>query len=408
MDSIIIYFAHLIRHKIVFKWENQTAGASQNPYPPKTQHITPFTNRPTNRTHQPTPYTQWISSVPPLSVLPQRKLLSLTSGRLSLTTSSGGSLLGSLLLGQSLLLLLGLLLLLLLLPLQLLGSGLLGLDSLLLAELLTTVGLAPLLQLGSGDLGEQKLGGADGLAGLEDIRVPGVGDDNGNVGLTLGSLEANLAEDRLGGAGHVRGQDTSNEVEKVEGKVDDSVAALGLLGKKLVAELVVLEQLVTDTRDGEDGSKTGTELGALDLLVVLLEELVDLLLVLVKRRDGSRGVSRDLSVELGLAELDDTLAKVAKVLEEVVVVGVNELLPLELGVTRLGTSGEEVVSPDIRVDASIPGVVTENTDALGLAELAALVVEVLGRGQVVNLGPVLLCTQLRAGEDDGMEADTPC
>jgi len=81
------------------------------------------------------------------------------------------------------------------------------------------------------------------------------------------------------------------------------------------------------------------------------------------------------------------------------------LLPLKLRVTRLGTSGEQVVSPDVGVNASILGVVAKHTDVLGLAELSTLVVEVFCGRKMVDLGPLLSCAELSSGEDDGVEPD---
>jgi hypothetical protein len=108
----------------------------------------------------------------------------------------------------------------------------------------------------------------------------------------------------------------------------------------------------------------------------------------------------DLAVELGLAELENSVDEVANVLEKLVVVGINKLFPLELGISGLGATGEEVESPDIGVNTGILGIVTENTDSTGLAELAVLVVEVLSGRNLVDLGPVLFRTNLRSREDD--------
>lgn len=84
--------------------------------------------------------------------------------------------------------------------------------------------------------------------------------------------------------------------------------------------------------------------------------------------------------------------------------GLSNSLPFELGVAGLWPPRQEVVSPDIGVDAGIASVVAKHTDTLGLAELASLVVEVLGCGQVLDLCPVLPRAELRSGEDDGMES----
>lgn len=87
--------------------------------------------------------------------------------------------------------------------------------------------------------------------------------------------------------------------------------------------------------------------------------------------------------------------EVTKVLEKFVVVDVDELLPLELGVGDFRATREEVESPDIGVDAGVLGVVTEDTNTARLAELAVLVVEVLSGGNTMDLGPVLVSSELR-------------
>lgn len=154
---------------------------------------------------------------------------------------------------------------------------------------------------------------------------------------------------------------------------------------------------------------------------VLLEVLVDLLLVLLEGRELGDVVFRHYAVHLSLAELDDALAQIAQVLEQVVVVRIDEFpsksqclcnaqgetrldsLPFEFRITALWPPRQEVVSPDVRVNAGIAGVVTEHTDTFGLAEFSALVIEILGCGQVLDLCPVLPRAELGGGEDDSME-----
>jgi hypothetical protein len=53
--------------------------------------------------------------------------------------------------------------------------------------------------------------------------------------------------------------------------------------------------------------------------------LVHILFVLLQGRELGEVVLRDYTVHLGLAELDDALAQVAQVLEQVIVVGIDEL-----------------------------------------------------------------------------------
>ncbi len=84
-----------------------------------------------------------------------------------------------------------------------------------------------------------------------------------------------------------------------------------------------------------------------------------------------------------------------------------DLLPFEFRVAGLGPPRQQVIPPDVGIDTGVASVVAKHADALGLAELAALVVEVLGSGQVLDLGPVFLGADLRGGPDDGVEA-VPC
>ena len=171
-----------------------------------------------------------------------------------------------------------------------------------------------------------------------------------------------------------------------------------------------------------DCRQPGPQLHCLEVRDVLLEVLVHLLLVLLEGRELGEVVLRYYTVHLGLAELDDALAQVAQVLEKVVVVGIDELpvemsvdmkerrdgsrsnlLPFEFRVAGLGPSRQQVVSPDVGIDAGIAGIVPEHTNTLGLAEFAAFVVEVLGCGQVFDLCPVFPGANLGGRPDDGME-----
>jgi hypothetical protein len=127
-----------------------------------------------------------------------------------------------------------------------------------------------------------------------------------------------------------------------------------------------------------DRSKSSTKLDGIELVNEDLESLVDLLLVLFQTLICVLGVVGHDTIKLGLSELEDSLVQVTEVLEKVIVIAVNEFLPLELRVGRFGTSREKVVSPDIGINASFLGSVTKHANATGLAELSTLVVEVFG------------------------------
>eukprot|EP00955_Chlamydomonas_euryale_P072501 361415-Chlamydomonas_euryale.AAC.10 len=76
---------------------------------------------------------------------------------------------------------------------------------------------------------------------------------------------------------------------------------------------------------------------------------------------------------------------------------------LEVGVLLLGAVGQQVEAPHFHRDARVPGVGAEDTDAAALAELPALVVEVLGHADVAHHRPVLAGAQQGRWEDDGVE-----
>lgn len=104
-----------------------------------------------------------------------------------------------------------------------------------------------------------------------------------------------------------------------------------------------------------------------------------------------------------LAELEDSLIEIAQVLEKIIVVGINKLLPLELRIACFWSSGKQVVSPDIWLDSSVLGVVAEHTNSFRLAEFAVLVVEIFCCGQLVNHGPLIASSKLRAREDNSVK-----
>lgn len=193
-----------------------------------------------------------------LFLLFERNLCNTSLNRLSLLSSLG--------------FLLSLLALLISKLLSLLRSSLLSLKSLELLQLLTTIRITPLLQLGSGDDGEQWRRGTELLVSGDDVEVEDVGDG-------WGRRQTELFEDGLGNGGHVRGNDTGENVDVVDGDVDDSVAALRLIGEQLVVETVLLEELVAERGDVENVSDTDTELGSLEMLDVGGEGFVGCLLV---------------------------------------------------------------------------------------------------------------------------------
>ena len=137
--------------------------------------------------------------------------------------------------------------------------------------------------------------------------------------------KAKLLQNRLSLAGHIWGENVGKKMDVVERKTDDSITPLGLLGNKLVAELVVLEKLIAKAGNKHNSSQTRSELGALNLGNILGEELVDLILVLLKGRELRKVIFGDLALKLGLGELDHALAQVTQVFEKIVVIDINKL-----------------------------------------------------------------------------------
>lgn len=139
-------------------------------------------------------------------------------------------------------LLLGLLTCLLSVLCRLLSSGLGRRLLLLLPDFLPAKCVLPLLNLGCRNLGEEMLRGSKLVTGLDGISDPGIGDER------LG-LNAELLEDSSRGVGQVRSDERGQKVDLVERKTDNGSAAVRLLSKKSVVELVVLEQLVAKAID---------------------------------------------------------------------------------------------------------------------------------------------------------------
>lgn len=126
-------------------------------------------------------------------------------------------------------------------------------------------------------------------------------------------------------------------------------------------------------------------------------EVVGVEQVAVDRGDGP--------VALAVDEQQGPVHQVAQVGQQLVVVLAGEVRPAELGVTVLGPVDQQVVAPDLGGDVGLEldGVVAEDAGAVGLAELAVLVVEELSSGDGVEEGPWLSGGDEGGGEDDGVE-----
>lgn len=89
-------------------------------------------------------------------------------------------------------------------------------------------------------------------------------------------------------------------------------------------------------------------------------------------------VDGDFSIEFVASEGDGSVAEVAKVSEQLIVVLGSEVAPLELCVLHLGAVDEQVVSPHFRRNSSLSSIISEDAGLVGLGELDILVVEEFG------------------------------
>ena len=80
-----------------------------------------------------------------------------------------------------------------------------------------------------------------------------------------------------------------------------------------------------------------------------------------------------------MSEFYHAVDKVAQVLQQVVIVDIKKLIPLEFGVARLRPPGKEEKPPDVRIDSGELCRVAEDTDVSRLAEFATLVIQILCR-----------------------------
>lgn len=105
--------------------------------------------------------------------------------------------------------------------------------------------------------------------------------------------------------------------------------------------------------------------------------------------------------------MQTAMNQISQVGQEFVIILIDEIFPRELRVTLLGAIHQKVVSPDFSRDLILQfdGMRSKDASAVPLGELATLVVEVLGGGDVMQQGPALLGGDETGGEDDGVEGD---
>lgn len=98
---------------------------------------------------------------------------------------------------------------------------------------LTAKLLTPLLRLLRLDLAEEVGGLADGVARLDAVGSPDVGDSE--------LRRRKLGQDSFGGSGQVGRDEAGEKMHVVDGHADNSGALVGLLGCELVVNLIVLK-----------------------------------------------------------------------------------------------------------------------------------------------------------------------
>ena len=216
-------------------------------------------------------------------------------------------------------------------------------------------------------------------------------------------VEVELVADLIGESGHEGLEDVADEVNQVNSGVADGSAELRV-GFEHSPRLGVLQVLVTQTRDLHSPLEAGLQVSSVHGLVVLLENGVHIFnqlgLALCLGAAGRHG-----GVHAVVHEGQTTVDKVTEVLQQLVVVLIGQILPVEGRIRLLRTVGEKVETPDLRGDAGLLSLIAEHTRVLALAELAILVVEVLRAGDLADQSPGIVGAHERAGEDDSVEGD---
>ena len=182
----------------------------------------------------------------------------------------------------------------------------------------------------------------------EEIDGEGIG--NG----TRESVE--LGNDRIGSRGHERVNDGRKDIDEVDDEEDNFGTSIGVRSEESVVDSVVLDELVTSTRNVKKRRETCSNLLVFHLIVVCGKESVDLVderLILL--REGIRlrrvvelsflGIGEN-AVVLRVDELDHTVDEITEVVEEFSVGLCNEIVPGEFRVARFWSVLKEVVSPN--------------------------------------------------------------
>ena len=96
-----------------------------------------------------------------------------------------------------------------------------------------------------------------------------------------------------------------------------------------------------------------------------------------------------------MGELEGTVGEVAEIGKKLVVVSGNKVVPKEAGIGALRAAREQEVSPDLRWDARLHGIISKDTSVARLGELEGctiiilLIIEVFSGRDVMELGPWL-------------------
>lgn len=263
-------------------------------------------------------------------------------------------------------------------------------------HLVATKHLSPFLCLFWPDTAEQVFRLSNSMTRPDGIRRPFVGDRK--------RIHAELGVYGLCRVWHVRRDDGGKKVDKVESQANDSRTFGRFVLFEAVVELIRLEKSIALLGDVEDCGQGTAQIDGVEFLDVLRQKLID---VFFPNSEGRLIVLdpywNDVVIVPRVDEFQHAADEIAEILQEQVVVAANEGIPGELTVARLWPLGKEIEAPYIGWNASLLSRVPENPNTSRFGKLAALVYEVVRRGQVMQFCPDVSSADLRSREHDGVK-----
>ena len=158
-------------------------------------------------------------------------------------------------------------------------------------------------------------------------------------------IKVQLVADLIGKSGHERLEDVANEVNQVNSSMTNRSTELRI-SLEHGPRLSILQVLITQTGNHHCTLQTSLQMGVVHGLVVLLQQSVHVLdqldLALGLGSAGRHGRTHTIEHE-GQAAVDE----VTQVLQQLVVVLVGQVLPVEGGVGLFRAVGEQVETPDL-------------------------------------------------------------